>query len=108
LGNNQPAFWRKVNIVRAEAHLYAAERKWEKAWEKFDENQDSLAAKQIRWHAGWFATEWADAHLLRGEPEDITRARELLEKAWAEFDDMGAYGWVELVNGKLSGIESDR
>ncbi len=94
--------------MRAEAHLLAALNEWDAAWEKFSVNQDTLAKKQMRWNVSWFATEWADAHLLRGEPEDISRARELLEEARAEFEEMGAYGWVELVNGKLAGIEPNR
>ncbi|MFV2044368.1 MAG: protein kinase [Anaerolineales bacterium] len=107
VGNNQPVFWRQVNIVRAEAHLLAAQEEWEAAWNKFSENQANLASKQLRWHAVWFATEWADAHLLRGEAEDIARAQELLEEARSEADDMGAAGWVELIDGKLALIGSN-
>jgi tetratricopeptide (TPR) repeat protein len=108
LGNIQPVFWAKVFLLRAEAHFYAAERKWEEAWLKFGERHQMLSGKKLRFDAAWAGVEWADAYLLRSEPEDITRARELLKEARADFEDMGAYGWVELVNGKLAGIDSNR
>jgi tetratricopeptide (TPR) repeat protein len=101
LGDEQPTFWRKMNILRAEALLHAALEEWDESWEEFSENQDYLNRKRTRWHAGWFKLEWADGHLLRGEPQDHSRARELLEDARAEFEDMSAPGWVELIDGKL-------
>lgn len=107
VGDNQPVFWRQVNIVRAEAHLLVAQGEWDAAWVKFGENQDNLASKHIRWHLVWFAIEWAEAHLLRGEAEDVPRAQELLQEARAEFDDMGANGWVELIDRKLAEMHSN-
>jgi tetratricopeptide (TPR) repeat protein len=104
LGDNQPVFWRQVNIVRAEAHLLAMKKEWPAAWAKFSANQDTLASKQLRTTVGWFATEWAEAYLYRGEAEDITRAKEILQEARSEFDDMGAYGWVELIDGILADL----
>jgi tetratricopeptide (TPR) repeat protein len=103
--NDQVVFWRQVSVNRAEAHLLAAQNKWHAAWEKFAENQELLSGKQIRWHAAWFEVEWADSYLMRGRPEDIERGRELLANAHSEFKEMGAPGWVELIDGKLEKIE---
>ena len=64
-----------------------------------------LVEKKLRLEVAWAGLEWADAYLLRGKTEDIGRAKELLEAARAEFDDMGANGWVELTDDKLSKIE---
>lgn len=65
-----------------------------------------MAEKGVLGAVHWFRTEWADAHLLRGEPEDIVRAKELLEQAKSESNGIGAHGWVELIDGKLEEIGS--
>ena len=46
----------------------------------------------------------ADALLIRGEIEDEVKARELLEEALREYQDMGADGFVELVDNILNAI----
>ena len=45
--------------------------------------------------------DWAAGHLARGEAEDIERARELLEQARSEFDDMGSTAYVERIDAQL-------
>lgn len=106
VGNTQPVFMQQLEIVRAEAHLLAAQGEWEAAWAKFAENQANLAGKRWRLDVMWFGTEWAEAHLRRGEAEDLARARELLEEARRLAEDMGAFGWVELIERKLAGMAS--
>ena len=106
LRDQQLTFWREVAILRAEAHLLAAEHDWDAAWKKFGENQAFHAKKKMRLNAMWYETEWADAHVRRGEPENIDRARELLGEAKSEATEMGATGWVELIDGKLAELES--
>lgn len=102
--NEQPAFSRQVEIVRAEAHLLAARGEWEAAWGKFAENQANLTLKRWRIDLMWFGTEWAEAYLLRGKREDIVRAQELLEEAKGQAEDMGAFGWVELIERKAANM----
>ncbi len=46
----------------------------------------------------------ADSLLIRGENEDEVKARELLEEARSEYQDMGADGVVDLVDDKLNAI----
>jgi len=105
-GDQQLTFWREVDILRAEAHLLAAEHDWDAAWKKFAENQAFLAKKRMRWNAMRYEIEWADAHLLRGKPDDIVRAKELFEVARSDSETMGATGWVELIEGKLAELQS--
>jgi tetratricopeptide (TPR) repeat protein len=101
---SQSEFWKQVNLLRAEAHLLAAKNEWESAWHKFGDIQELLDEKGLLFFSAWFGTEWADAHLMRGEPENLINARELLTKVRNEFDGMGSGGWVELVDRKLAKI----
>jgi hypothetical protein len=48
--------------------------------------------------------EWAEAHLVRGEGADLARAKELFEEARADFEDMGAPGWMQLIDEKISAL----
>ena len=48
---------------------------------------------------------WAEGHISRGEPEDMSRARELLEEARAEFEDMGSDGYVERIEAELQELQ---
>lgn len=106
IGDSQLTFWRRLNILRAEGHLIAAEENWEVAWEKFEELDKLQREKNNLGIIHWTTTEWADAHLLRGQPDDIVRAKELLELARSDSETMGAIGWVELIDGKLEEIAS--
>jgi tetratricopeptide (TPR) repeat protein len=105
IGDSQPVFWRGINIAHAEAYLSAAEGDWGAAWRKFNQLRGSLEEKKIRWHVAWYAADWAELMILRGEDEMIPRAKELLEEARLEFAAMGAAGWVEWVDEKLAGID---
>ncbi len=106
IGDSQTTFWRELNILRAEGHLSAAGKNWEAAWTKFKDLDELQRGKNNLGIIHWTTTEWADAHLLRGQPDDIVRAKELLELARSDSETMGATGWVELINGKLAELQS--
>ena len=106
IGDSQTTFWRQLNILRAEGHLSAAEKDWEAAWEKFEELDKLQRDKNNLGIVHWTMTEWAEAHLLRGQPDDIVRAKELFEQARPDSENIGATGWVELIDGKLAELQS--
>ncbi len=58
-------------------------------------------AGKLRWRRARTLIDWAGAHLARGESGDRERAEELLREAEAEFEAMGAHGYVERVKGRL-------
>lgn len=106
IGDSQLTFWRQLNILRAEGHLLAADKDWEAAWEKFEELDKLQRGMNNLGIIHWTTTEWADAHLLRGQPGDIVGAKELFEQARSDSETMGATGWVELIGGKLAELQS--
>jgi tetratricopeptide (TPR) repeat protein len=77
-----------ASLLRAEAHLAAAERRCSDALAAFEAAASELARAGMRWLRARLLREWAEAHLSRGEPEDRGRARELLLEAQAEFEAM--------------------
>jgi hypothetical protein len=87
----------------AGAHLWAVEEKWADCWQAFQQYFD--IRPQHRWERARVRIDWAWAHQQRGKPEDITRAKELLLEARAEFEAMGADGWVVHVQEQLENIE---
>jgi tetratricopeptide (TPR) repeat protein len=102
--HNKEKTKRTVNILwlnTAEANLLVAERKWELAWMAYDQLVSKLdmigniPAQIIN------LTDWAKAHLLRGEDEDKQRARELYGKALKVSEEMNANGWVEYIKDEL-------
>ncbi|NIP28234.1 MAG: hypothetical protein GWN81_24875, partial [Phycisphaerae bacterium] len=57
----------------------------------------------------WFASiaklAWISAHLKRGEPKDLDIAKEMLAEALAEFEEIGADGFVEFLAEKRNSIK---
>lgn len=79
---------------------------WEAAWTKFEELDKLQRGKNNLGFIHWTTIEWADARLLHSEPDDIVRAKELLDLARSDSEAMGATGWVELIDGKLAELPS--
>ena len=86
--------------------MSAADKDWEAAWTKFKDLDKLQREKNNLGIIHWTTTEWAEAHLLRGQPDDVARAKELFEKARSDSETMGATGWVELIDGKLAELQS--
>jgi tetratricopeptide (TPR) repeat protein len=107
IGDAQMTYWRQVNLLRAEGHLLAARKEWRVAWARFEELDRLIAEKQVLGINHWMKIEWADNLLLRGEAEDVVRAQELLKLARSISIDMGATGWVALIDEKLEAIGTD-
>jgi hypothetical protein len=85
----------------AEANLAMAEGHWAEALAGFEATVDTLGRTNLHWRRARTLIDWAEAHLARGESGDRERARELLREAEAEFEAMGAHGYVERVKGRL-------
>jgi predicted ATPase len=73
-----------------EAQLAAAAARWDDALTAHGAAAETMARVGLRWYRAHTFPQWAEAHLARGEGEDIIRARELLREAAEEFDAMGA------------------
>jgi len=89
------------DLSMAEANLALAEGRWAEALAAFEATVDTLGRTNLRWYRARTLIDWAGAHLARGESGDRERAEELLREAEAEFEAMGAHGYVERVKGRL-------
>jgi hypothetical protein len=84
-----------------EARLALAEGQWPEALAGFEATVDAMGPMKLHWYRVRILVDWAEAHLARGESGDRERAIELLREAEAEFEAMGAHGYVERVRGRL-------
>jgi serine/threonine protein kinase/tetratricopeptide (TPR) repeat protein len=91
-------------LLWAQVDLLAAEKNWDEAWLTYDELLKWTVGKGLRWHATRILFEQAEAHFDRNEPGDVVTAFEMLEEAMAEFEDMGADGFVKIVKDRLANL----
>ena len=62
----------------------------------------------MRWLRARLLSEWAAAHLSRGEPEDRGQARELLFEAQAEFEAMAISFYAARIGERLMEMEDGK
>ena len=93
--------WHAQGILVAEAHLAIAEAQWSDAWTAFEEVNSRFDRMGMRLEHARTLRDWAAGHVARGEPEDVERARELLEQARREFEGMGSTVYVERIDVQL-------
>jgi tetratricopeptide (TPR) repeat protein len=87
-------FWTEANLAMAEGH-------WPEALAACEATANDLGRRKQRWYRARILVDWAEAHLARGESGDRVRAQELLREAEAEFEAMGAHGYVERVKARV-------
>jgi tetratricopeptide (TPR) repeat protein len=97
----RPAVLETAQTALARAELARLEGRWEEAWGHYESHIEQLDKMGLRLGRALALREQAEAHLTRGEPEDGARARELLGEARAEFQAMGAPGYVEKIDAQL-------
>jgi predicted ATPase/predicted Ser/Thr protein kinase len=102
MDKTQITYFDKIWIRLAQAELSAAEGKWEEAWVTYEELIRFAAEINFLWNVTLAKLAWISAHLRRGEPEDLKEAKEMLTEALSGFQEMGADGFVELVQEKLN------
>jgi predicted ATPase len=98
--------WSSSLLRRARAEVLASERKWEQSFVAFAEAMDLYAEAEARFPKAEVLLDWARAHLQRGQPEDQERARELMQEAISEFEQMGSPGYAQRVQTRLKNLES--
>jgi hypothetical protein len=97
----KPSALETASTYLAKAQLARLEGRWEEAWSHFESHIEQLGKMGLRHSRALALREQAEAHLARGEPEDGLRARELLGEAQAEFENMGAGGYVDKIDAQL-------
>jgi class 3 adenylate cyclase/tetratricopeptide (TPR) repeat protein len=92
---------REPDLSWAEAKLAMAAGRWAEALAAFEATADMLGRRNERWRRARTLVDWAGAHLARAETGDRERAEDLLREAEAEFEAMGAHGYVARVQARL-------
>lgn len=97
-------YYDQVFLTWAEADLFVAEEKWESAWKTYEKLKKMTEEKEFYWFAAQAYLDWVEAHIKRGEPEDIIEARHMLQKSLEDFTRMGADGFVSRVEDQISAL----
>jgi tetratricopeptide (TPR) repeat protein/predicted Ser/Thr protein kinase len=93
-------------LLWAQADLLVAEKNWDEAWLTYDELIGFTAEKGLRWYTNRILVEQAEAYLVRSEPGDMEKAKQMMEKAQKEFEDMGADRFAQMVQERLASLEA--
>jgi serine phosphatase RsbU (regulator of sigma subunit) len=96
-----PTFWDEKNMALVEAHLAAAEKRWQEAFSHYEAAIAILARKSLRLEWARTLQEWAGAHIARGEPADYERAKALYREALTLYEEMGTTFYIDLVTDQL-------
>ena len=89
-------------LDQCHANILSAEGRWEEAFNAFRETIAKHSEAGTRTFNAATLRDWAEAHLARGEAADSERAKELFGEALAEYEDMGATGWMERARARLA------
>jgi tetratricopeptide (TPR) repeat protein len=85
----------------AEMELAVVERRWEEAIQKSELLLEWYTRIGLRWDQAHTLIEMAEIHSLRGQPEDRERALDLYNQAREIFAEIGATGYVDIIEGRL-------
>jgi tetratricopeptide (TPR) repeat protein len=102
--NKNPSAFGAAWLAYAKAHLRQAEAKWDETWATFERCSSQWERMGMRPDRCRVLRDWAKAHLSRGEPEDVERARQLLQEALTEFEAMGSPGYVKSIQVELASL----
>jgi tetratricopeptide (TPR) repeat protein len=88
-------------LLSAEADLAAAEGYYAEAIRTFAEAVETFDQLGMRWDHARNLIDWANAHRGRNQSGDLEHARERLQESLKMFEEMGAPGYVAVVEEKL-------
>jgi tetratricopeptide (TPR) repeat protein len=97
--------WAGVLLRAARAEVLAAEQRWDESFAAFAEAADLAQIAEARFPRSDFLQGWARAHLQRGQPEDIERAKQILLQVQSEFEEMGSPGYVKRIQTRIKELE---
>ena len=98
----QSEYLDQIHYMWAQADLEVAEKHWESAWSNYGDLIDLLATRKLRWYRTLALVDLAEAHLSRGETQDREKGIQYLQESLEEFKEMGADGFVKMVEDQLS------
>jgi tetratricopeptide (TPR) repeat protein len=100
----QTHYYDQVFLAWAQADLYVAEKNWDEAWLAFEKLVNLTGERNFYWFSRQAYVDWAEALIARGEPDDTNQARQMLQESLEDFKDMGANGFVRMIEDRLSAL----
>jgi adenylate cyclase len=91
----------------AEGRLDMAEERWMGAVAAFDAMVGLYDRLGVRWYWARGLIDWAEALTARGELAGLKKAEGLLRQSLAAFKEMGADGYVEVVEHRLRALSGE-
>ncbi|HSG26537.1 MAG TPA: tetratricopeptide repeat protein, partial [Anaerolineales bacterium] len=88
--------------LRAKGMLLAAENQWDDAWKTFSEAIEMASSAGFNWRRTRLRLQWAEAHFSRGGKEFIEHGIKMMGHSQSEFKEMGADGWVRMIDGRMN------
>jgi tetratricopeptide (TPR) repeat protein len=101
----QTHYYDQIFMHWAQADLYVAEEKWDEALGIYEELINLTGEKKFHWFSRRASVDWAEALIKRGEPDDVQRAKEMLQESLQDYQKMGAEGFVARIESRLSDLE---
>jgi tetratricopeptide (TPR) repeat protein len=108
MANQQHPAFGDLSLSWAQARLAAAEGRWPEAWEAFRATAEGLSRPGLRCWTARVWRHWAEALLQRGEPGDWGAAQDLLKRAHAKFEAIGAGPYAQQVKEQLEHLAQDK
>jgi serine phosphatase RsbU (regulator of sigma subunit) len=103
----RPSMWDGALLEMAEAELATAQGHWPEALDAVETAASFHAKLGRRYSWARVVMGWAGIHAARGEPADLQRAQALLREARAAFEEMGASGYVRLIDEELQDLRAE-
>jgi class 3 adenylate cyclase/tetratricopeptide (TPR) repeat protein len=104
LARRRPGTLFEAFALGAEGGLAMAEERWPEAQAAFEAMVRLYEKLGLRWHWARGLMDWAEALTGGGEPADLQQAEGLLRQSRSAFEEMGAPGYVAVVQGRLNGL----
>jgi class 3 adenylate cyclase/tetratricopeptide (TPR) repeat protein len=102
------AYFERKDILQAEIELALVKKDWDSAMDLFAAYAALVENAEQRWEVARLYLDWGDAYASRRQVEDLDRAEQLYHQALDLFTDMGADGYVKVLEDKLGKLEFER
>lgn len=98
---SRPFFGSEAILKWTEARLAVAEGRWQEAFAIFAALEAALFRLSVPWYRARILEEWAEAHLRRGEKQDLSRAQAIILQAEKIYDELGLPRYIERLQKKI-------
>jgi tetratricopeptide (TPR) repeat protein len=107
LAKQRSGTWFEAVFLWAEGRLAMAEERWLEAQAAFEAMVGLYDSLGLRWYWARGLIDWAEALAAQGEPAGLGQAEGLLRQSLTTFEEMGADGYVEVVEHRLRALSGE-